>query len=132
MTSPHTPINPSKRFLGQSGISKYADFLMETDWSVGQIVRAIDDLGLSENTLIIFTADNGTPQEVTSQLGSRSIPGGKGLLTDAGELTLLSGGLSLRSLMPGWSFRAWALLERLLESAMPALAMFAHILLRRR
>jgi arylsulfatase A-like enzyme len=60
MTSPHTPINPSQRFQGKSGVSKYADFLMETDWSVGRIIRAIDDLGLAENTLIIFTADNGT------------------------------------------------------------------------
>ena len=60
MTSPHTPINPSKRFQGKSSVSKYADFLMETDWSVGRIVRAIDDLGLAENTLVIFTADNGT------------------------------------------------------------------------
>jgi SAM-dependent methyltransferase len=45
---------------------------------------------------------------------------------------LLSGGVSLRSLMPGWSHGAWALLERLLQPAMPSLAMFAHIVLRRR
>jgi arylsulfatase A-like enzyme len=60
MTSPHTPINPSQRFQGKSGISKYADFIMETDWSIGQILQAIDRHGLSENTLVIFTADNGT------------------------------------------------------------------------
>jgi arylsulfatase A-like enzyme len=60
MTSPHTPINPSERFQGKSGVSKYADFLMETDWSVGRIMRTLDDLGLAENTLVIFTADNGT------------------------------------------------------------------------
>jgi arylsulfatase A-like enzyme len=60
MTSPHTPISPSKRFQGKSGISTYADFVMETDWSVGQILEAIDKHGLSENTLIILTADNGT------------------------------------------------------------------------
>ena len=60
MTSPHAPINPSDRFKGKSGISKYADFLMETDWSVGQILEALDKSGLSENTLVIFTTDNGT------------------------------------------------------------------------
>ena len=60
MTSPHTPINPSQQFQGKSGVSKYADFLMETDWSVGRIIRAIDDLGLAPNTLVIFAADNGT------------------------------------------------------------------------
>ena len=60
MTSPHTPINPSKRFLDKSGVSKYADFLMKTDFSIGRIVRAIDNLGMAENTLVIFTADNRT------------------------------------------------------------------------
>ena len=60
MTSPHTPINPSERFQGKSGVSKYADFLMETDWSVGRLMAALDDQGLAENTLVIFTGDNGT------------------------------------------------------------------------
>jgi len=60
MTSPHTPINPSECFKGKSGISKYADFLMETDWSVGQVLKALDRHGLSGNTLVIFTTDNGT------------------------------------------------------------------------
>ena len=60
MTSPHTPINPSPPFQGKSGVSKYADFIMETDWCVGQIMCALDQRGLSENTLLIFTADNGT------------------------------------------------------------------------
>jgi len=60
MTSPHTPINPSERFKGKSGISKYADFLMETDFSAGQVIEALDRHGLSGNTLVIFTTDNGT------------------------------------------------------------------------
>ena len=60
MTSPHTPIAPSKPFQGKSGISRYADFLMETDWCVGQIMKALKDRGIADNTLLIFTADNGT------------------------------------------------------------------------
>lgn len=60
MTSPHTPINPSERFKGKSGISKYADLIMETDWSAGQVLEALDKYGFSDNTLVIFTADNGT------------------------------------------------------------------------
>ena len=60
MTTPHTPINPSKRFKGKSGISKYADLLMETDWSAGQVIETLDRYGLSENTLVIFATDNGT------------------------------------------------------------------------
>tara|TARA_R110002049_G_scaffold2750_8_gene22107 strand:+ start:7300 stop:8904 length:1605 start_codon:yes stop_codon:yes gene_type:complete len=58
-TSPHTPIVPSNKFKGQSGIAPIADFVMETDWSAGQIIKAIDDAGIADNTLVIFTADNG-------------------------------------------------------------------------
>jgi len=58
-TSPHEPIVPSERFRGKSGIASIADFVMETDWSVGQVIQAIDDAGLSDNTIVIFTADNG-------------------------------------------------------------------------
>lgn len=59
MSSPHAPVVPSVKFAGKSGIAPIADFVMETDWSVGQILRAVDEAGISENTLIIFTADNG-------------------------------------------------------------------------
>lgn len=59
MTSPHEPIVPSQKFQGQSGIAPIADFVMETDWSVGQVVKAIDDAGLRDDTIILFTADNG-------------------------------------------------------------------------
>ncbi len=59
MTSPHEPIVPSKDFQGRSGIAPIADFVMETDWSAGQVIRAIDDAGIADNTIVIFTADNG-------------------------------------------------------------------------
>lgn len=59
MTSPHEPVVPSKQFQGKSGIAPVADFVMETDWSVGQVVQAIDHAGLSDDTIVIFTADNG-------------------------------------------------------------------------
>lgn len=60
MTSPHTPIAPSADFRGKSGISPYADFLMETDWAVGQVLHALEESGQSDRTLVIFTGDNGT------------------------------------------------------------------------
>ncbi len=59
MTSPHEPISPSKQFAGKSGIAPIADFLMETDWSAGEVVKAIDDAGIADNTIVIFTGDNG-------------------------------------------------------------------------
>lgn len=59
MTSPHEPVVPSQPFRGKSGIAPIADFVMETDWSAGQVIKAIDDAGLGEDTVVIFTADNG-------------------------------------------------------------------------
>ena len=60
MTSPHSPIAPSVGFKGKSGISPYVDFVIETDHSIGRIIDAVDRSDIAENTLIIFTADNGT------------------------------------------------------------------------
>jgi arylsulfatase A-like enzyme len=59
MTSPHEPVAPSKQFAGKSGIAPIADFVMETDWSAGQVIQAIDDAGIGENTIVIFAGDNG-------------------------------------------------------------------------
>jgi len=59
MTSPHEPIVPSKKFRGRSGIAPTADFVMETDWSAGQVIGAIDEAGVAGDTIVIFTADNG-------------------------------------------------------------------------
>ncbi|WP_208021535.1 sulfatase family protein [Flavicella sediminum] len=58
--SPHTPILPSKEWQGKSGMGAYADFVMQTDATVGSITKALDESGLSKNTLLIFTSDNGT------------------------------------------------------------------------
>jgi len=59
MTSPHEPVVPSADFRGKSGIAPIADFVMETDWSAGQVIEAIDDAGIADDTIVIFTADNG-------------------------------------------------------------------------
>lgn len=58
--SPHTPILPSKDWQGKSGLGAYADFVMQTDATVGAITKALKENGFSENTLVIFTSDNGT------------------------------------------------------------------------
>ena len=59
MTSPHEPVVPSADFAGKSGIAPIADFVMETDWSAGQVIEAVDEAGIAEETIVIFTADNG-------------------------------------------------------------------------
>ena len=58
-TSPHEPVVPSEDFVGASGIAPIADFVMETDWSAGQVIKAVDEAGIAEETIVIFTADNG-------------------------------------------------------------------------
>lgn len=59
LTSPHTPIVPTKEWIGKSGLGKYGDFQMQTDAVMGQIIDAVDAAGLKENTLIIVSSDNG-------------------------------------------------------------------------
>ncbi|SMP67430.1 Arylsulfatase A [Neorhodopirellula lusitana] len=57
--SPHTPIVPSKEWQGRSGLGPYADFVMQTDAGVGAITAALTRNGVDDNTLIIFSSDNG-------------------------------------------------------------------------
>lgn len=59
LTSPHTPWLPGKNFQGKSGAGIYGDFVAHTDDVVGRVLATLDRLGLKENTLVIFTSDNG-------------------------------------------------------------------------
>ena len=59
LNSPHTPILPSKKWQGKSGMTPYADYVMETDAVVGRVLKALEKSGISDNTLVIFTSDNG-------------------------------------------------------------------------
>lgn len=56
---PHVPLYVSKDFKGKSGQGLYADVMMEIDWSVGQINQALKNKGLDQNTIFIFSSDNG-------------------------------------------------------------------------
>lgn len=62
----------------------FADMVSYMDECVGKVVDAVDRLGLRNDTLILFYSDNGTPKEITSRMGEKVIPGGKGDTTDAG------------------------------------------------
>ena len=57
--SPHTPIVPSKEWQGKSELGPYGDFVMQTDATVGAITDALEKNGFADNTLLIFTSDNG-------------------------------------------------------------------------
>ncbi|MGF1583122.1 MAG: sulfatase [Gemmataceae bacterium] len=70
---PHVPIFASKDFKGKSKNGVYGDVLMELDWSVGEIVKTLREVGISQRTLIIFTSDNG-PWTMFREFGGVAIP----------------------------------------------------------
>jgi arylsulfatase A-like enzyme len=71
LASPHTPILPTSRWQGKSGMNPYADFVMQTDAAVGEMLAALDEHALAENTLVILTSDNGcSPQAKFDELAA--------------------------------------------------------------
>ena len=61
LTAPHTPIAPSAPWRGRSQAGAYGDFVAEVDGVVGRVLDTIDELGLAERTIVVFTSDNGSP-----------------------------------------------------------------------
>lgn len=59
LTAPHTPLATTKEWRGKSGLNDYADFVMQTDATVGQVLQALEESGAAQNTLVVFTSDNG-------------------------------------------------------------------------
>ena len=85
-TMPHTPLFRSSDFVGKSIGGRYGDVVEEIDWSVGQIRQALRASGVEDNTLVIFSSDNG-PWLTMNQEGGRA-----GLLRD-GKGTTFEGGM---------------------------------------
>jgi len=56
---PHTPLYVSEKFAGKSKLGLYGDVIMELDWSAGEIIKTLKDEGIYDNTIFIFTSDNG-------------------------------------------------------------------------
>ncbi|WP_296635638.1 arylsulfatase [Polaribacter sp.] len=86
LTAPHTPIVPTKEWQGKSGINAYGDFVMQTDWTVGQILKSLDKNNLADNTLVVFTSDNVTSKKANipelESYGHYSSAGFRGRKTD--------------------------------------------------
>jgi len=73
LPAPHTPILPTEEFKGKSGLSNpYGDFVIMVDWVVGEVMNALKKQGISDNTVLIFTSDNGcSPQADYEQLETK-------------------------------------------------------------
>jgi arylsulfatase A len=82
---PHVPIYASEDFIGTSERGLYGDVVQELDWSVGQILERIEQLDLLENTMVIFSSDNG-PWLVMEDLG-----GSAGILREGKQYTFEGG-----------------------------------------
>ena len=59
MNQPHVPRTPNERFVGKSGLGPRGDAILEADWCVGEIIKTLKAEGILENTLIVFSSDNG-------------------------------------------------------------------------
>jgi arylsulfatase A len=82
---PHVPIFASDRFRGKSGAGLYGDVIEELDWSVGELLKALEENGLAQNTLVIFTSDNGPWLSYGNHSGSAGrLREGKGTVWEGG------------------------------------------------
>lgn len=83
---PHVPLFVSDKFKGTSKRGLYGDVIMEIDWSVGQIMKTLKENGLEENTIVIFTSDNGPWLSYGNHAGS-ALPyrEGKGTAWEGGQ-----------------------------------------------
>lgn len=82
---PHTPLHVSDRFRGRSERGLYGDVIEEIDWSVGEVLNTLKEEGLDEDTLVIFTSDNG-PWYLRGEAGGSATPlrSAKGATYDGG------------------------------------------------
>ena len=81
---PHVPLFVSDEFEGRSGVGLYGDVMLEIDWSVGQINKALKDNGIEKNTIVIFTSDNGPWISYGNHAGTTPFREAKGTTFDGG------------------------------------------------
>ena len=82
---PHVPLGVSDKFRGHSAHGLFGDVIEEIDWSVGQVLASLEQLGLAENTIVIFTSDNGPWLNFGNHAGSTGgLREGKGTAFEGG------------------------------------------------
>ncbi|MBK1878144.1 sulfatase family protein [Pelagicoccus mobilis] len=88
LPSPHAPIIPNEEFVGKSDAGPYGDFVYQSDWVAGQVLEALRVNGFDENTIVIFSADNGPEKyafERAEKFGHFSMGELRGLKRDVWE-----------------------------------------------
>lgn len=60
LTGPHKPTQPEDRFRGKTDLGEYGDFVAQVDWTVGEVLKAVEASGEADDTLVIYTSDNGS------------------------------------------------------------------------
>jgi arylsulfatase A-like enzyme len=83
-TRMHVWTHLSPKWQDKSGFGLYADGMMELDWEVGEILRKIDDLGIADNTIVMFTSDNGAEIFTWPDGGNHPFRGEKGVTYEGG------------------------------------------------
>jgi arylsulfatase A-like enzyme len=83
---PHTPLYPGKDFEGKSPYGLYGDCVEEIDWNTGRILQTLKEVGIDENTLVVFTSDNGPWNE-----GGQRTPDNRGSRLQSGTADPLRG-----------------------------------------
>ncbi|MBS1831002.1 MAG: sulfatase [Acidobacteria bacterium] len=81
---PHVPLFRSEKFKGKSGVGVYGDVMMEIDWSVGEILKALKEAGVEDNTMVVMTSDNGPWTSYGNQAGMTPFREAKGTGFDGG------------------------------------------------
>jgi arylsulfatase A-like enzyme len=94
MQQPHVPRTPHPRFVGKSGMGPRGDVILEADWCIGEFIKTLEEEGILENTLIVFSSDNGPVlndgyyDDAVEKLGNHDpkggLRGGKYSLFEAG------------------------------------------------
>lgn len=94
MQQPHVPRTPHPRFEGKSGMGPRGDAILEADWVIGELLKTLEEMGILENTLIVFSSDNGPVlndgyfDDAVEKLGNHTpsgpLRGGKYSLFEAG------------------------------------------------
>src|SRR5690606_37040304 len=94
MNEPHVPRTPNPRFVGKSGMGPRGDVILEADWCIGEFMKTLKEEGLLDNTLVIFSSDNGPVlddgyEDRAVELNGNHRPAG---LLRGGKYSLFDGG----------------------------------------